>query len=115
MSGSTLAAERGTNPRQLVIHAQLLEELVRLAEADGPARRSPRSAHALAQAFVEVRLFQLQNWRSLSKLAHGRDQGAEAATAKLYWSEMSQRLHATAMTVLGDARAAVAGGRRQPR
>ncbi|NIR34861.1 MAG: acyl-CoA dehydrogenase, partial [Actinobacteria bacterium] len=41
--------------------------------------------HELAQAFVELRLFQLQNWRSLSRLQHGRDLGPEAATAKLYW------------------------------
>ena len=101
VSGSTLTHERGTNPRQLVIHAQLLEELYRLADEQSRLD-DERTAAALAQAFVEVRLFQLQNWRSLSKLAHGRPQGAEAATAKLYWSEMSQRLHATAMTVLGD-------------
>ena len=50
-----------------------------------------------------MRLFQLQNWRTLSKQAHGRPPGPETATAKLYWSEMSQRLHATAMRVLGDA------------
>ena len=101
VAGSTLGVERGTNPRQLVIHAQLVEELVRMAETDG-LLDDPRLGPRLVQALVEVRLFQLQNWRSLSKLAHGRDQGAEAATAKLYWSEMSQRLHATALQVLGD-------------
>ena len=99
---SVLAGERGTNPRQLVIHSQLLEELVRLADEQGLAD-DPRIAQDLAQAFAEVRLFQLQNWRALSKQAHGRQPGAETATAKLYWSEMSQRLHATAMRVLGDA------------
>ena len=98
---SVLAGERGTNPRQLVIHSQLLEELVRLAAERGLADE-PRIAQDLAQAFAEVRLFQLQNWRALSKHAHGRRPGAETATAKLYWSEMSQRLHATAMRVLGD-------------
>jgi alkylation response protein AidB-like acyl-CoA dehydrogenase len=102
VSGSTLTHERGTNPRQLVIHAQLLEELVRLAEDAGTAD-DPRNAQRLAQAFVEVRLFQLQNWRSLSRLQHGRELGPEAATAKLYWSEMSQRLHHTVLAVLGDA------------
>ncbi|MEJ7583943.1 MAG: acyl-CoA dehydrogenase family protein [Acidimicrobiales bacterium] len=102
ISGSTLSTERGTNPRQLVIHAQLLEELMRLAD-DGGRSDEPRTAQALAQAFVEVRLFQLQNWRSLSRLAHGRPLGPEASTAKLYWSEMSQRLHHTALEVLGDA------------
>ena len=98
---SVLAGERGTNPRQLVIHSQLLEELVRLAAERGLADE-PRIAQDLAQAFTEMRLFQLQNWRTLSKHAHGRQPGAETATAKLYWSEMSQRLHATAMRVLGD-------------
>jgi len=101
VAGSVLAGERGTNPRQLVIHAQLLDELVHLASQRGLASE-PRTAQDLAQAFVEVRLFQLQNWRALSKHAHGRQPGAETATAKLYWSEMSQRLHATAMRVLGD-------------
>ena len=99
---SVLAGERGTNPRQLVIHAQLLDELVRLASQRGLAD-DPRTAQDLAQAFVEVRLFQLQNWRTLSKHAHGRQPGSETATAKLYWSEMSQRLHAAAMRVLGEA------------
>ena len=101
LATSVLAGERGTNPRQLVIHSQLLEELVRLATKRGLADE-PRIAQDLAQAFTEVRLFQLQNWRTLSKQAHGRRPGAETATAKLYWSEMSQRLHATAMRVLGD-------------
>ena len=101
VSGSTLTHERGTNPRQLVIHTQLLDELFRLAVERGVATE-PRTEQALAQAFVELRLFQLQNWRSLSRLQHGRELGAEAATAKLYWSEMSQRLHHTAMDILGD-------------
>ena len=102
VAGSVLAGERGTNPRQLVIHAQLLDELVHLSSQLG-LDEEPRTAQDLAQAFVEVRLFQLQNWRTLSKQAHGRRPGPETATAKLYWSEMSQRLHATAMRILGDA------------
>jgi alkylation response protein AidB-like acyl-CoA dehydrogenase len=102
VSGSTLTHERGTNPRQLVIHAQLLEELLRLAEEQGVAD-DPVVAQRLAQAFVEVRLFQLHNWRSLSKNEHGRPLGPEGSALKLYWSEMSQRLHDTAMDVLGDA------------
>ena len=31
VANSTLSAERGVNPRQLVIHVQLVEELLRLA------------------------------------------------------------------------------------
>jgi len=101
VSQSTLAHERGTNPRQLVIHSQLLEELVRLAERSGIGS-DPRTASRLAQAFVELRIFQLQNWRALSRLQSGSAPGGETTTAKLYWSEMSQRFHATAMRVLAD-------------
>ncbi|MBL8774775.1 MAG: acyl-CoA dehydrogenase family protein [Acidimicrobiales bacterium] len=102
VSSSTLTHERGTNPRQLVIHAQHLEELLRLALERG-AYDDHRLQQRLAEAYVEVRLFQLHNWRSLSRLEHGRELGPEASALKLYWSEMSKRLHQTAMAVLGDA------------
>jgi alkylation response protein AidB-like acyl-CoA dehydrogenase len=102
VSGSTLSHERGTNPRQLVIHAQLVEELLRLA-LDAGADDDPRMARRLAQAWIEVKLFQLHNWRSLSKHAKGAEVGPEGSALKLYWSEMSQRLHATAMDALGAA------------
>ena len=102
VANSTLSHERGTNPRQLVIHCQLLEELLRLAAESG-AFDDPRLRQRLAQAFVEVRLFQLHNWRSLSRLAKGRDHGPEGSALKLYWSEMSKRLHSTVLDVLGPA------------
>ena len=102
VSASTLSVERGTNARQLVVHSQLLEELFALAESNG-AIKDPRLARDLAQALVEVRLFRIQNQRVLSRLATGRDPGPVAATAKLAWSEMSQRLHGLMLRVLGDA------------
>jgi len=102
VSSSTLTHERGTNPRQLVIHVQLLEELFRLAIESG-VYDDHRLQQRLAEAYVEVRLFQLHNWRSLSRLAAGRELGPEGSALKLYWSEMSKRLHETAMAVLGPA------------
>ena len=102
VANSTLSHERGTNPRQLVIHMQLLEELFRLAEENGSAD-DRKTAGALAQAYVEIRLFQLHNLRSVSRLSHGLDPGPEGSALKLYWSEMSKRFHETAMDVLGDA------------
>ena len=102
VSSSTLTHERGTNPRQLVIHAQHLDELLRLAEAAGGFEQH-RTAQRLAQAYVEVKLFQLHNWRSLSRLQAGSPVGPEGSLLKLYWSEMSQRLHRLALDVLGPA------------
>jgi alkylation response protein AidB-like acyl-CoA dehydrogenase len=102
VANSTLSHERGTNPRQLVIHAQLVEELLRLAIANG-TYDDPRVRHRLAQAYAEVRIFQLHNWRSVSRLAKGKEPGPEGSALKLWWSEMSKRLHETAMAVLGPA------------
>jgi alkylation response protein AidB-like acyl-CoA dehydrogenase len=102
VANSTLTHERGINPRQLVIHIQLLEELLRSALESG-AFDDDRLRPRLAQAAVEVRLFQLHNWRTLSRLAKGEAPGPEGSALKLYWSEMSQRLHDTVMAVLGPA------------
>ena len=102
VANSTLTTERGINPRQLVIHVQLLEELLRLALSSG-AFDDDRLRPRLAQAAVEVRLFQLHNWRTLSRVAKGQEPGPEGSALKLYWSEMSKRLHDTVMAVLGPA------------
>jgi alkylation response protein AidB-like acyl-CoA dehydrogenase len=100
VANSTLSHERGINPRQLVVHAQLIDELLRLAENNG-SFENWRLRQQLAQAATEVRLFQLHNWRSLTRLSKGQAPGAEGSALKLYWSEMSKRLHQTAMEVLG--------------
>jgi alkylation response protein AidB-like acyl-CoA dehydrogenase len=81
---------------------QLLEELFRLAEENGSAEHR-KVAGALAQAYVEIRLFQLHNLRSVSRLSQGLDPGPEGSALKLYWSEMSKRFQETAMDVVGDA------------
>jgi alkylation response protein AidB-like acyl-CoA dehydrogenase len=102
VANSTLTHERGVNPRQLVIHAQLLEELWRLALEQG-ALDDPRLGPRLAQAFTEVRIFQLHNWRAISRTAKGNEPGPVGSINKLWWSEMSKRLHDTVMAVVGDA------------
>jgi alkylation response protein AidB-like acyl-CoA dehydrogenase len=102
VANATLSHERGINPRQLVIHVQLVEELLRLALARG-GFDDPRLRRRLAQGVAEVRLFQLHNWRTLSRLAKGREPGPEGSLLKLYWSEMSKRLHDTVLAVLGPA------------
>jgi alkylation response protein AidB-like acyl-CoA dehydrogenase len=102
VANSTLSHERGTNPRQLVIHIQLLEELLRLAQERG-GFDDVRLRQRLAEVYVEVRLFQLHNWRSMSRLARGLEPGPEGSSLKLYWSEMSKRLHDAGLAVLGPA------------
>jgi len=102
IANSTLTHERGVNPRQLVIHSQLVDELLRLGAGAG-AFDDPRLAPRLAEAYVEVQLFRLHNWRSISRTAKGEAPGPVGSINKLWWSEMSKRLHDTAMAVLGPA------------
>ena len=113
VANSTLTHERGVNPRQLVAHAQLLEELWRLG-LENEALDDPRLAGRLAQAFVEVRIFQLHNWRSISRTAKGAEPGPVGSINKLWWSEMSKRLHDTAMAVVGPAQPLWRGARDNP-
>lgn len=100
IANSTLTHERGVNPRQLVAHTQLVDELFRLG-ADRDAWDDPRLSARLAQAFVEVQIFRLHNWRSISRTAKGEAPGPVGSINKLWWSEMSKRLHDTFMAVLG--------------
>ena len=97
---TTLAHERGTSPRQLVIHRMLLDDLLRLATergADAAMRQK------IAQAKIEVEIAKLNNWRTLTRLGRGEKLGPESSFIKLYWSEMSQRMHETLMELLGPA------------
>lgn len=97
---TTLAHERGTSPRQLVIHRMLLDDLVSLADtlsADDPRRDQ------IAQTAIEVEIAKLNNWRTLTRRVRGEPLGPESSFIKLYWSEMSQRMHDVVMGVLGPA------------
>ncbi len=115
---TTLSHERGTSARQLVVHRILLDELLALARAhdrDGiRAASHPVSRQRLAQAFVEVELLKLHNWRTLTNLLRHGQPGPESSLVKLFWSEMSQRLHDTAMEILGADGQRMAGDPRAP-
>lgn len=102
---TTLSHERGTAARQLMVHRILLDELIALVKS-----RTMNGAHAatdalvrqrVAQAAIEVEILKLHNWRTLTQLLRHGKPGPESSLVKLFWSEMSQRLHDTAMDVLG--------------
>ncbi|MGI9601550.1 MAG: acyl-CoA dehydrogenase family protein, partial [Acidimicrobiales bacterium] len=103
VANTTLAHERGTNfPfKEQVVHEIYLDELYR--EADRRGRLDdPEVADALAQSMVELRLLRLHNWRTLSRLGKGFEPGPESSWIKLTWTDLTQRLSAAALLVLGD-------------
>ena len=104
VANTTLAHERGTSfPfKEQVVHEVYLGELYDQAAANGRLD-DPDVADALAQAFVELRLLRLHNWRTLSRLGRGDEPGPESSWIKLTWTDMTQRLSDVALAVVGDA------------
>ncbi len=103
VANTTLAHERGTNfPfKEQVVHEVYLDELARLAAERG-VLDDPLIVDDLADAFVQLRLLRLQNWRTLSALGRGEEPGPESSVVKLTWSDMTQHLSALALAILGD-------------
>ncbi len=105
IANTTLTHERGTAPRQLVIHRILLQDLLRLARegVDGQAPRAadPVVRQELARHFIDVEITRLNNWRALTRILRREPLGPESSFVKLFWSEMSQRMHDTLMGLLG--------------
>lgn len=104
IANTTLAHERGTAPRQLVIHRMLLQDLMRLARegvGGGPQVADPLMRQEIARHFIDVEISRLNNWRTLTRIQRRQPLGAESSFVKLFWSEMSHRMHETAMRLLG--------------
>jgi alkylation response protein AidB-like acyl-CoA dehydrogenase len=104
VANTTLAHERGTSfPfKEQVVHEVYLGQLYEEAAAAGRLD-DPDVADALAQAFVELRLLRLHNWRTLSRLGRGEEPGPESSWIKLTWTDMTHHLSDVALDVLGDA------------
>ena len=102
VANTTLAHERGTTfPfKEQVVHEGYLDELYATAAERGMLDDIDVS-DALAQAFIELRLLRLHNWRTLSRLGRGIEPGPESSIVKLCWSDMTQHLSSTALDVLG--------------
>ncbi|MDZ7733348.1 MAG: acyl-CoA dehydrogenase family protein [Acidimicrobiia bacterium] len=104
VANTTLAHERGTNfPfKEQVVHEVYLDQLYRLAGERGVLGDEELDDH-LAQAFVELRVLRLHNWRTLSRLARGEEPGPESSWVKLAWTDMTQHLSRVGLDLTGAA------------
>jgi alkylation response protein AidB-like acyl-CoA dehydrogenase len=102
VANTTLAHERGTSfPfKEQVVHETYLDELFALA-SDRARLDDVDVADGLMQAFVELRLLRLHNWRTLSRLGRGVEPGPESSIVKMAWTDMTQHLSEVALSVLG--------------
>ena len=59
-----------------------------------------RDVDQLAQAYVELAVLRLHNWRTLSRLARGEEPGPESSWVKLAWTDLTQHLSDAALDVV---------------
>jgi hypothetical protein len=101
VANTTLAHERGTNfPfKEQVVHEVYLSELWAEASRRGKLDE-PQVVDGLAQAYVELAVLRLHNWRTLSRLARGEEPGPESSWVKLAWTDLTQHLSEAALDVV---------------
>ena len=103
VASTTLAHERGTAYpfKEQVVHEIYLDELLADPRGRG-ALADPPVADCIVDAYVELRLLRLRNYRTLSQLGRGVEPGPDSSITKLVHSSMTRRLSDTALDILGD-------------
>ena len=102
----TLAHERGpyAMARQVVLRVTLdraIEAASTATRGGQPAIRSPEVRQALARAHVAVEVLRHQCYRSVGRLLHGGQPGAESSVDKIVLGRAEQQVAAVALDVLG--------------
>jgi alkylation response protein AidB-like acyl-CoA dehydrogenase len=65
------------------------------------ADRDPAVREAVLQAWMRAEAYALATYRTACALLKGGSIGAESSTNKIFWSELDQHMHETAMHILG--------------
>ncbi len=99
---ATAGFERGLmlrSPARFQETARRLVELYR--DNRQSADRDPAVGDAVMRAYLDAESYCLSTYQTACRLSKGGKIGAESSTNKVFWSELDQSMHATAMSVLG--------------
>ena len=99
---ATAGFERGLmlrSPARFQETARRLVELYRANEAS--ANVDPAIREAVIRAYLDAESYCLSTYQTACRLSQGGKIGAESSTNKIFWSELDQAMHATAMSILG--------------
>jgi alkylation response protein AidB-like acyl-CoA dehydrogenase len=98
---STTGFERGVVLRSPGRFMATAARLVKLYESRASAL--PASLRdEVARAVADTEAYQLHTYWTVSHFLAGGEVGAETSLNKIFWSEMDQRMHRTALSVLGE-------------
>lgn len=99
---STAGFERGLmlrSPARFQATAQALIALYRRHRET--ADQDPSIRDAVLRAWMDAEAYTLATYRTACSLIKGGSIGAESSTNKIFWSELDQRMHETALQILG--------------
>jgi alkylation response protein AidB-like acyl-CoA dehydrogenase len=107
----TLGHERvGTSGLSITLKIEL-QQMIDTARKHNPsALADPLLRARIAEAWTQIRLTQLLNYRALSKILKGEKNWPEVPFAKLQWSHLSQTLAELGVDLLGPAGVLAKGG-----
>ncbi|WP_247256299.1 acyl-CoA dehydrogenase family protein [Pseudomonas moorei] len=99
---STAGFERGLLLRSPARFQETARRLVQLYQAHREqADRDPAIGEAVMRAWLDAEAYTLSTYMTASQLVQGGKIGPESSTNKIFWSELDQRMHDTAMSILG--------------
>jgi alkylation response protein AidB-like acyl-CoA dehydrogenase len=99
---ATAGFERGLMLRSPARFQETARRLVRLyLDNRESADRDPAVRDAVMRAWLDAEAYCLTTYQTASRLIGGGKIGEEASTNKIFWSELDQRMHETALSILG--------------
>ena len=70
-------------------------------ENEATASQDPALREAVIRAWMDAEAYCLSTYQTACRLTQGGKIGAESSTNKIFWSELDQNMHGTAMSILG--------------
>ncbi len=99
---ATAGFERGLMLRSPARFQETARRLVELyTENRESADEDPAVKDAVLRAYLDAESYCLTTYQTACRLNKGGKIGAESSTNKIFWSELDQAMHATAMSILG--------------
>lgn len=99
---STAGFERGLLLRSPARFQETARRLVELYQAHrASADHDPAIGEAVMRAWLDAEAYTQSTYMTASRLSHGEKIGPESSTNKIFWSELDQRMHETALSILG--------------
>lgn len=99
---STAGFERGLMLRSPARFQETAKRLVALYRQQANDAVDLSIADSVVSCYLEAEAYALSTYQTASKLMNGGKIGAEASLNKIFWSELDQRMHQTAFSLLGS-------------